>query len=801
MNEIQFEDNIDISSENITKIFSNQRKNLKQDILYLKDDILKDFKQIESKLNTKYEKINSTTLSKLDNFEKAIQTMKQKIFDLSSLISTDKNIQQKVSQLYEFKTKTEETFITQELSLKNNAKELKDAINNYDKIIYNSVIYPGIIGNNSKFNNFHQLIDYVLQNISQFTTFKDKSILDFKSYKNKLESLVSSFKIESESIMNNAKEYVNKKNEELEQKFKDILNNQESRIFDLRLENNKLGLSLENKIDKLNNERKKMLDIKNEIYNKFNEEVSLLKDLNKVVVKKFENYQNEFKLIKNRFTSLSEFIKDVRFRINMGELIKKRDIKSMSEKIDFTKKQKLENSNILAKSIIKKYINGEVGLNEVTHPRKRQKSIAVVENNFLYNLKNYKYNSQSVSFNKENKRMTLGPDNLMNFRRLQNSFTKNSVENSIYSEKSNNSISEEKDEDIDYMNIFKESNKENKEKEININLPNDLKDDKKKENINENNISYLYEDINENKNSEKKDNISNNKNLDDNFKKNNIIIKKDSKKNIVNNNNNIKQNIKLLLLNKNKLDDSVKINSKDNSIINIYTPEHKNMEKNDLNENEKTNSYEKRKLDNNNNIPKIKNNNKLVPSQSQQNINNLYKISSARKLSKIEQNKNFILNPKNNFNKTNILFGYNIFKNSFGGKLNVVEMNFDEANSLVKENEIIKKEIKENIINLISERNYKPFEKNKIFKKLKMNNSEVNLENKSMGKIVTKKNMEDNYYYNMMVKEDLKNHNNLCYLNYIQKNRIDLNYLVLQSIYLILNLEINIFIYKYILLI
>ena len=478
MNEIQFEDNIDISSENITKIFSNQRKNLKQDILYLKDDILKDFKQIESKLNTKYEKINSTTLSKLDNFEKAIQTMKQKIFDLSSLISTDKNIQQKVSQLYEFKTKTEETFITQELSLKNNAKELKDAINNYDKIIYNSVIYPGIIGNNSKFNNFHQLIDYVLQNISQFTTFKDKSILDFKSYKNKLESLVSSFKIESESIMNNAKEYVNKKNEELEKKFKDILNNQESRIFDLRLENNKLGLSLENKIDKLNNERKKILKIKNEIYNKFNEEVSLLKDLNKVVVKKFENYQNEFKLIKNRFTSLSEFIKDVRFRINMGELIKKRDIKSMSEKIDFTKKQKLENSNILAKSIIKKYINGEVGLNEVTHPRKRQKSIAVVENNFLYNLKNYKYNSQSVSFNKENKRMTLGPDNLMNFRRLQNSFTKNSVDNSIYSEKSNNSISEEKDEDIDYMNIFKESNKEkkeNKEKEININLPNDLK--------------------------------------------------------------------------------------------------------------------------------------------------------------------------------------------------------------------------------------------------------------------------------------------------------------------------------------
>ena len=56
-------------------------------------------------------------------------------------------------------------------------------------------------------------------------------------------------------------------------------------------------------------------------------------------------YKNEFNLIKDRFTRLSEFIKDVRFRKNIGKEVKKTEFKKMSNQIDFSKKQSFNESD------------------------------------------------------------------------------------------------------------------------------------------------------------------------------------------------------------------------------------------------------------------------------------------------------------------------------------------------------------------------------------------------------------------------------------------------------------------------
>ncbi len=62
-----------------------------------------------------------------------------------------------------------------------------------------------------------------------------------------------------------------------------------------------------------------------------------MKDTCNNVSLKFEGYKKEFNLIKNRFTQLSEFIKDVRFRANLGNGIIKREALNLSNQIDFTK--------------------------------------------------------------------------------------------------------------------------------------------------------------------------------------------------------------------------------------------------------------------------------------------------------------------------------------------------------------------------------------------------------------------------------------------------------------------------------
>ena len=100
-NEIKNENGVtDIyNNDKLIKIFENQRINLKKAIIFLKEEILQDFKRIETNLNTKYEKQSSNTINKIFKFESVIETMKTKIEDLSEMIFIDKNIQQKVFQL------------------------------------------------------------------------------------------------------------------------------------------------------------------------------------------------------------------------------------------------------------------------------------------------------------------------------------------------------------------------------------------------------------------------------------------------------------------------------------------------------------------------------------------------------------------------------------------------------------------------------------------------------------------------------------------------------------------------------
>ena len=80
-NEIKNENGVTDGDSNnkLIKMFENQRINLNKDIIFLKEDILQDFKRIETNLNSKYEKQSSNTVNKLFKFESVIEAMKIQI--------------------------------------------------------------------------------------------------------------------------------------------------------------------------------------------------------------------------------------------------------------------------------------------------------------------------------------------------------------------------------------------------------------------------------------------------------------------------------------------------------------------------------------------------------------------------------------------------------------------------------------------------------------------------------------------------------------------------------------------------
>ena len=500
------------TQEKITQLLETQRKNLKEDILYFKNDILKDLKSIDSKLSLKYEKQNENINEKIINYQENFNNINLKIAELSSKIFNDKNIFEKIEKLNEFKGKTEDTLITQSLMIKENSKQLKDAINKYDRQISDSVQYTGIIGSKCRYATFHDFIDYVLTNISQFSSFKDKNILDLKNYKKKLDNLIQAFKMQAESVIETCKQYTDSSIKYLEeQKIKQLFSNYDEKLFQLRLENSKTGIEIEGKISEINLQFEKIFELKNELNGKFDAEVENIKNYNRMSEIKFNNYQKEFKLIKNRFTTLSEFIKDVRFRVNIGDL-KKKEALAMSNKIDFTKKQFLVKSITPKRNTLFNLLCDSLKIKNLTKQKKysanSQEILKLRRNTYTYNPNTLK------SFNSSGN-IQFKPERIKNKLENENGFV----------------ISEENSEDIDYIDIFNKKKlsedfsktntnlktklsikKQNEDDEVKYSIKKQYVDKKKKNNKSNQISDLLYN----NKKNNTSENVNNNTNKNNN---------------------------------------------------------------------------------------------------------------------------------------------------------------------------------------------------------------------------------------------------------------------------------------------
>ena len=125
-------------------------------------------------------------------------------------------------------------------------------------------------------------------------------------------------------------------------------------INNIKIENGKYSFDLIKKSEDLQNQINTFKNIEQDINTKLKEQSEKYQNYNNDLVKLFESQSDEFKLIKSRFTELSEFIKDVRFMRNLNNFKGKgvnqnneinsvsflKDSRLLSKRINFDKPQK-----------------------------------------------------------------------------------------------------------------------------------------------------------------------------------------------------------------------------------------------------------------------------------------------------------------------------------------------------------------------------------------------------------------------------------------------------------------------------
>ena len=425
------------------------------DFIYFKNELLKDLKTIEVNILSKVKTATDQYDTKLLNMDSKINSCRSKMMELNSSISSDKSHMEKVNKLFVFKVNAEDKISSHDKRLKEITEYFNESLYSMNKIIQENINYPGVIGLNSKFANFHAFVDFAINNINTINIFKEKMIsFDMQNFKTKLDKIMKSYKAQIDTFISSSKNlatetlviYDNKVNELLRvfedkiekerNNFQKDLDEFKTKFEDLNTNVNSLKNELMNKIGSYDDQNEKKFTNLNSKYDKnfseiefINKKIEEINESIKKLILDFEDKEREqeYRILSkiNHFFSGNSFSKsgqknfmDNSFKKMLDkEFLNNYNIKPIEQNIP-------AKETIPIESRLKKYIEGEISINEILSNRdkktiKRQNSsngnsgidtdrrnkIKAIESEaipYINNIKFIKFHNEAIKNNKEN---------------------------------------------------------------------------------------------------------------------------------------------------------------------------------------------------------------------------------------------------------------------------------------------------------------------------------------------------------------------------------------------------------------
>ena len=468
----------------------------KTDLIYLQNEILKDIASIDKKYSDKITQLTTA----LKNFQlmsdQKFALNNDKYESLLKKLESNEEIKKIKKEFSDLKRDINQNQMLNNNKLFNVEKDLKNACYRYDDLLSNNIFTPGLIGKGGKYQDLKTFRTHIDKKIAELVIYKEKNILDMKKFKEKTETAINQFNLRSESSENKYFEFCSKKINEAKLELMDKFNILEECINNLKIENGKYSYDLIKKSEDLQNQLNILKNLEDNINNKLKEQAEQYKSYNDDILKLFDSQNEEFKLIKSRFTELSEFIKDVRFVRNLDNYKAKsgqntpeintysllRTSKKISRKINFDKPQSISKNDEIKinmnndNNIIKIENNKESGIiNNQSIKEENMDNNEISNNSIIINdeyIENYKNNENqieqkekeknkekikyNIKFNIKEKESNLNLNNLNLNSRNNRIKTENNIINSSIKKNSNNNT---------LISFINSSQKKNIEKE------------------------------------------------------------------------------------------------------------------------------------------------------------------------------------------------------------------------------------------------------------------------------------------------------------------------------------------------
>ena len=368
-----------------------------------------------------------------------------------------------------FVAKTNDNLTSHEIRLNNLREDYTRTVQKYDKIYLDNLELPGYIGRCAKYKNCQLFFEDVIKEINKFNNYKEKNNIDLKTYKEKLEFSIKTFR----NLLNNNNDaqikYINKLNEKNLNESKNMVDNLSSRVMELRIENSKYSMELINKTDELKQEMEKIKEMKGELLNEFYHKIDDFKSETIKTVNSFNEFKNEHAIIRKKFLELAEFIKDIRFKKNLGENANKKEINDLYKSLVKKNKKCSKDNNVELLEDISKiekmdFKTNKVANNDNTNKEKnirgnkKHETYNYTKNVFKGNFIEFKLNNNNKNENKKNETIEL--NNNSNEININNMESKTDINNNLNNSEINKSSNEKR------IFLFKDNNSSRSSKNI-----------------------------------------------------------------------------------------------------------------------------------------------------------------------------------------------------------------------------------------------------------------------------------------------------------------------------------------------
>ena len=287
----------------------------------LKDEILKNNRELELRLKNQIENYSTQFLDRISIFQKKINTMNEnnnKV--MNSIPDINFNIS-KINQLEKFDLRVDNRLSSHDLRITTILTEIEKIKTKYDKIVLDNLYVPGHVGGRCQFPNLSEYLTFNINEVSLLKLETEQLKKDSKNMKNKHDNTIKQIVNLIDGSVKRCNEYTDNKQKDFQFLLDTRMKEFNEKVMEIRMNVCKIQMKTEEEYNNLSIEFNKLFEDKKEFTNFFqnklitiNEELSSLQKEYKINITDIkQKNKNIGKDVQNIKDNINELIKLIKF--------------------------------------------------------------------------------------------------------------------------------------------------------------------------------------------------------------------------------------------------------------------------------------------------------------------------------------------------------------------------------------------------------------------------------------------------------------------------------------------------------